>query len=382
MSDESIIIKKVIKKGGGHHGGAWKVAYADFVTAMMAFFLLLWLLNATEAEQLSGLADYFAPTVGVRDNMGIGFRGGKAALSKGIGADRSTNKGIVFGGVPTGPIVKVTEKFELVTNEADAEKVVMLVGDVAQNDASDEKEVEGKAFSEAAESLEKYINNAEAVGEHSVTVKEKLRGLEVQIKSRDNSSMFEKDSAIIKHNVRRSLEKLTAVLRKLPNAISISGYTSAVPVKKEGGYSNWELSVDRANAVRRFMIDSGLWAEQIVEIIGKADNYPLNPRDPFEAVNNRISLLLLKSDAIPSHKRAAPERVVIDPESNSMKDLIEDIEDNEEEIEDVSEKPANAHLFVEEELKPEEVDEYRSLQVQDPFNTGAIEDPFKLNEDE
>ncbi len=382
MSEDSIIIKKVIKKGGGgHHGGAWKVAYADFVTAMMAFFLLLWLLNATEAEQLAGLADYFAPTVGVKDNMGIGFRGGKSALSKGIGADRSTNKGIVFGGVPTGPIVKVMEKFELVTEEVDAEKVIMMIG-ASNTDPSVDESVEDKSFSEAAEALENFINDSAGQAEESVEVKESIRGLEIRIKDRNNQSMFEKNSAKLRPNVKRSLKKLTAVLRKLPNAISITGYTSSKSVKIEGGgsYSNWELSADRANAVRRYMVGEGLWAEQVVEVIGKSDNEPINSKDPFDRVNNRISILLLRESLIPAHKKAAPDRVVIDPESDSVKDFVDEEKDQAKEvIEDISKKPINSHLFVEEKLKKEEVDEYQSLEVEDPFSTGAINDPFKLD---
>lgn len=381
MADDSVIIKKVIKKGGGgHHGGAWKVAYADFVTAMMAFFLLLWLLNATEAEQLAGLADYFAPTVGVKDQMGIGFRGGKAALSKGIGADRSTNRGIVFGGVPTGPIVKVTEKFELETEETDAEKFILLVG-ASSSEPAEEPDKEDESLSAAADSLQSYINGESDNYEDTVSVKYTVRGLEIRIKDVNKRSMFEGNTAELKKNVKRSLKKLTEVLQRLPNAISISGFTSSHPFVDENrrNYTNWELSVDRANAARRFMIENGLWAEQVVEVVGRSDNDPLNPREPFDSENNRIAILLLKESIIPAHKRAAPEKVIIDADNDSIKELLDDDKDGPEQEElQNTDKPVNSHLFEEEEITQEEVQEFESLPLDGVFEDGneAAPDPF------
>jgi len=429
MADDStIIIKKIKKGGGGHHGGAWKVAYADFVTAMMAFFLLLWLLNATEAEQLAGLADYFAPTIGVKDNMGIGFRGGKAALSRGIGADRSTNRGIVFGGVPTGPIVKVTEKFEVVTNQDDAEKIILMIGE----NSDSEKEMDKKTYSEVAQALENFINESSSESEQqNFTVEETSRGLEIKIKGTENKKMFVKGTSELTDNLKKALAKLSNLLVKLPNAISITGHTSSIPYrdkKNVDSFSNWRISVDRANNTRHFLVSAGVWHEQFSEIIGKSDNDPINYKNPSSEENDRISILLLKESVLPEHKKSAPKSVLIDPDSGDAKEIFEDNdefeaneveaekniiieEDDFEKEQEVIEsknpfegensaapenllqvepqfikkekektKPVNSYLFEEKKFQNEEEEElYEGLKVDDPFKSGATVDPFTID---
>ncbi len=324
MADNQTIIIKKIKKGGhGHHGGAWKVAYADFVTAMMAFFLLLWLLNATEAENLAGLADYFAPTVGLQGEMGIGFMGGKGALSKGVGADRNTNKGIVFGGVPTGPIMKVTEKFELETNEADAEKIMLIVGEGAGESG---KEVITKSEAEVEEAVKSYL--AEVINESElddvVKIEDSLEGVEIQIVD-NNNPMFEDNTAILTTQMKAALIKMSEVLAQLHNYISITGHTSSVAIKRKKDYSNWELSSDRANAARRVLISAGYQPEKISMVIGKSDNEPLEPKRPNARVNNRISIVLLRNAHSPDHKKSAPAKLFIDPESKFLESFEEEV---------------------------------------------------------
>jgi len=430
MADDStIIIKKIKKSGGGHHGGAWKVAYADFVTAMMAFFLLLWLLNATEAEQLAGLADYFAPTIGVKGNMGIGFRGGKSALSRGIGADRSTNRGIVFGGVPTGPIVKVTEKFEVVTNQDDAEKIILMIGENSDN----EKEMDSKTYSEVAEALENFINESSSESEtQDFSVEETPRGLEIKIQGTENKKMFVKGTSELTSNLKKALAKLSNLLVKLPNAISITGHTSSIPHrdnKSTDSFSNWRISIDRANKTRHFLVSSGVWHEQFSEIIGKSDNDPVNYKNPSSEENDRITILLLKESVLPEHKKSAPKAVLIDPDSGDAKEIFkqdeedfeespgeeednivieeDDFEKTQEDIEsknpfegkdsaapknllqvepqfikreeDVA-KPVNSYLFEEKKFKEEKGEElHENLKVYDPFKSGATVDPFAID---
>ncbi len=328
-NNQTIIIKKVKKRGhGGGHGGAWKVAYADFVTAMMAFFLLMWLLNATEAESLSGLADYFAPTVGISGNMGIGFRGGKAILSKGVGADKNTNKGIVFGGVPTGPIVKVTEVIEQKTEEADAEKINVLVGKPGTTEKNGESDTEQKNFTEMAQALQSYINDTarENGMESAVKVVETPEGLEVQVRDVQGEAMFREGTAELQPKIKEVLTQLAGIVRNLPNYIAITGHTSSVPVHGKPGYSNWELSADRANAARRFLMQSGIQPEQIERIVGRADNEPVDAKHPAAAVNNRLSIVLLRRAMVPEYKKGAPEGVFLDPKSSEAQDLMKDDE--------------------------------------------------------
>ncbi len=320
---DNIVIKKVKKAGHGHHGGAWKVAYADFVTAMMAFFLLMWLLNATEAEQLAGLADYFAPTVGVSGEMGIGFRGGKAAISDGIGADINTNKGIVFGGVPTGPIVKVTEQVEVVTEITDDEKVVILTG-TTESSEQNAAEEEAQAFSEAMYQLEDYIKgiDSESGLEEMIDVRQTIEGLEIQIKDSRKASMFVGDTAEIAAFLKPALDKIALVVKSLPNYVSIIGHATQVPVSENLDYSNWELSTERAHAIRRYLVDEEVQLDRMHQMVGKADNELLRKRQPHHPSNNRIQIILLKGSLLPHHKQVAPEGVFLDPESEQADELL------------------------------------------------------------
>lgn len=310
MADD-VVIKKVIKKGGGgHHGGAWKVAYADFVTAMMAFFLLMWLLNATEAENLAGLADYFAPTVGIKDEMGIGFRGGKGALSEGIGADRNTNRGIVFGGVPTGPITKVTKKLEERTDIADQEQIKIIINSAKNNDSSQsssEKQmdkVEGTINSFAQSMYKKRMEDG------SLEIRRTPEGLAVEIRDLNRDSMFKGDTAEMKEGFKDAIYELAKVLINIPNSLAIIGNTSSKQIKtKKKNYTKWELSADRANATRSFLEKNGVQKEQFSRIEGRADNTPYDRRRPEAPSNNRVSIIILKKSDTTTHKKSIPDNI-------------------------------------------------------------------------
>jgi len=362
--DTGIVIKKIKKvSGGGHHGGAWKVAYADFVTAMMAFFLLLWLLNATEAENLAGLADYFAPTVGIKDALGVGFRGGKAALSEGIGADKNTNKGIVSGGVPTGPITKVIEKIEERTDEEDSkEKLQVLIDNTKTSDQTeaqdeqarpqevggpgqssgdgDEKNDAAKAAAAAKQAeteqqeqkLQKAVNTMvddmakdKRIEEGSVAIKRTPEGVMIEIKDVSGNSMFENNSPLMKDRLKEALIQLTKILKNIPNNLAVVGHTSSVPVQsKDPNYTKWELSSDRANATRVFLEKNGVQAEQFSRIEGRADNVPYDTRKPESPVNNRINIIILKQSDTPGHKKSAPESLFINMKDKKTTDFIKD----------------------------------------------------------
>ncbi|HCR86009.1 MAG TPA: hypothetical protein DIV86_04960 [Alphaproteobacteria bacterium] len=314
----TIIIKRITKKGGGHHGGAWKVAYADFVTAMMAFFLLMWLLNATEAENLAGLADYFAPTVGVKDEMGIGFRGGKAALSQGIGADKNTNKGIVFGGVPTGPITKVTEKIEERTEITDREQIKIDISK-SENQTPDSTNNTGVNTPEQEKQLQEVNNSLASFSKEmidkrwedgSIEIKRTPEGIAIDIKDLDGDSMFEGDTATFKEKLREAIYQLSKILRNIPNNLAIIGNTSSALLQsKIPNYTKWELSADRANATRALLEKNGVQKEQFSRIEGRADNTPYDRRRPDASINNRISIIILKQNDTPNHKKSLPDTI-------------------------------------------------------------------------
>jgi chemotaxis protein MotB len=340
-NNQTIIIKRIKKGGHGHHGGAWKVAYADFVTAMMAFFLLMWLLNATEAENLAGLADYFAPTVGVKDEMGIGFRGGKNILSDGIGADKNTNKGVVFGGVPTGPITKVTEEIKQETENLEQEQVKILIDKTATEGKDKEKgkvEVNEGDLQDLAKSVESYIGqmkNSQKWQDGSIEMMRTPEGLSIIIKDVDGQSMFKDNVAEMKDKLRDALVELAKILRNVPNEIEITGHTSSAQVDNaDPNYGKWELSTDRANTARRFLEKNGVQKEQVSRVVGKADNLPVNKVRPEATENNRLSILLLNQSDIPSHKKSTPDNLFIDTKSDKLNDLLKDDKKSEDKKEE------------------------------------------------
>lgn len=379
MADNSIIIKKIKKGGHGHHGGAWKIAYADFVTAMMAFFLLMWLLNATEAENLAGLADYFAPTVGIKGQMGIGFRGGKSALSKGIGADKNTNRGIVFGGVPAGPVVKVAEKIEISTDEPDAEKIAVMIGG-AEKSEEQQKEEKDK-LAEIEKALENYVKEIanETGAKEMIDLINTPEGLEIQIRDTAGESMFEGTTADLRPKTKMALQKMSEIISKLPNYISITGHTNSVPVKGRENYGNWELSADRANATRRFLLESGVQPEQISRVIGKSDNEPLDVKQPEAPVNSRISIVLLRDALLPQHKKSAPDGVFLDPASKEAKDLIKEEKKPEQPKEELKKEEAKPHVDIIKDVKEQEEKDRLEIENPDKKDVKPVtesEDPF------
>jgi chemotaxis protein MotB len=351
-NNPTIIIKRYKKVAGGHHGGAWKVAYADFVTAMMAFFLLLWLLNATEAEKLVGLADYFAPTVGVKDEMGIGFRGGKVAISDGIGADKNTNKGIVFGGVPSGPITKVTETIEEQTDQQKQEQIQVLINETStekkgavDNDNTSEQVAptatqtqteEEKKEAETQQVMQNFVEDLvrdRRIDEGTVEIKRTPEGLMIEIKDISGNAMFEKDNAEMKPKLKEALTQLSKILRNLPNNFAIIGHTSSAPIQsKKQGYTSWELSSDRANETRSFLEKNGVQKEQISRIEGRADNVPYDKRRPEASVNNRINIIVLNKNDTPDHKKSTPDSLNINTKGEKSQQFINEVDKPTEEI--------------------------------------------------
>lgn len=276
-----IIIKKIKKGGHAHHGGAWKVAYADFVTAMMAFFLLLWLLSSTPKPTLDGLAEYFTPTKGIKDSVGIGIEG------KGPGTAPASTPGIVVGAIPPG----TQESEKQSQSEAQSEDGQMF--DAAKNDIK-------KAF-ESDPSLREFADN--------ILVEQTPEGLKIEIMDSDKEALYARGTAEISPFGQRILGKMKDVIAKMPNFISVTGHTDA---GSEAGtnpnFTSWELSVDRANAARRYLLKVGMDVERTKKIVGMADKELIDPNDPRAAKNRRITIILLRD----SHMNLAPQYVPAD----------------------------------------------------------------------
>ncbi|MGE0557179.1 MAG: flagellar motor protein MotB [Burkholderiales bacterium] len=276
MADESqrpIIVKRIKKVAGGHHGGAWKIAYADFVTAMMAFFLLMWLLGSTAKGDLKGIADFFSTPLKVALAGGSGS-GDSSHIIKGGGKDLTRSEGQVMNG-------------ELPTDRR------MINIKAAQ------AEIERREQIKLAE-LKLKLDNAVELSPALRQFREQLlidittEGLRVQIVDAQNRPMFASGRADLQPYAREILHEIGRALNGVENRISISGHTDAAPYASgERGYSNWELSADRANASRRALVQGGMDDGLLVRVIGMAAAVPLDRNDPFNPLNRRISLIVM-----------------------------------------------------------------------------------------
>ena len=345
---DTIIRREEVVEGGGH-GGAWKVAYADFVTAMMAFFLLMWLLNATTEEQRKGLADYFSPNSVLSHNssgMGQPF-GGKTAFSTGaMVSDRGAEQVVVghnpvvetapdadtdtlaeprphrddvpskapdlggklaarapspatrlsTAGVPPPPVAAAANK----------PGQVMRAPTEAELRAENERH-ERQAFEQAAQQIREAVANDPKLAElaKQMTIDITPDGLRIQLLDADRQAMFTLGSADPNERARLLLQKVAPVLAKLPEDISIAGHTDAAPFAGSGR-TNWELSADRANATRRLLVDAGLQETRIRSVTGNAERDLLIPSDPLAAANRRISIVVLRAARSPQAEPSPP----------------------------------------------------------------------------
>ncbi len=298
MADEAqpIIIKKVKKGGHRHHGGAWKVAYADFVTAMMAFFLLLWLLNAVTQDQLEGIANYFAPVSLSRDTSGAGgILGGKTVLEEGsrknVTARASVNVDL--------PPPKAGDAGGEETVEETAEDTSGAQEDQEIKESEAEELLERKEeeqFEKAEEELRETIQdipNLERLAD-SLLIDSTPEGLRIQIIDQEGLAMFPRSSAKMYAHTRKILELVAKVVVKMPQKLKISGHTDALRYVSQTDYSNWELSADRANASRRALLDSGVPFQRVARVVGMAATEPLVADNPTHPSNRRISIVLLR----------------------------------------------------------------------------------------
>jgi chemotaxis protein MotB len=278
---QPIIIKKVKKGGGAAHGGAWKVAYADFVTAMMAFFLLLWLLNAVTDEQLEGIANYFAPASIAKTTSGSGgLLAGKTLGEQGVQQSPSSTPSVSM--------------------ELPPPKAGEGSSDQENNPPANVQEAirkrEEKKFKEVAKNLRQAFEKVPNLKQlaKSLIIDDTPEGLRIQITDQDGLPMFPSGSAKMYLNTKKILELVSKAIKMMPQDIAISGHTDAVKFGNNASYGNWELSSDRANAARRQLIHFGVEKDRISRVAGNAATEPLLPDDPNNARNRRISIVLLR----------------------------------------------------------------------------------------
>ena len=304
-----IIIKRYDAEGGhGHHGGGWKVAYADFMTAMMAFFLLLWILAASDEEKLRGLANYFTPTLsdgGTNSDNSSDLRPMVAAGVLTGATDESGNvKKPTFGrdnpmmvfdsrlrDMPPEVVVEYAEGRDPAEAQEDAETPT----DPAALAAAEAAERRAEEIDRMAEDIAERITSDETLSDLARNVRlEKSGGaLTVQVLDQDEQSLFDRGSAEISAKTRELLLAIGDVIAEQNQPVEIVGHTDAAAFGSQSGYSNWELSADRANATRRTLMDAGIAAARFLRVSGVADTQPINTVDPMAPENRRISIRLV-----------------------------------------------------------------------------------------
>lgn len=283
-SEQPIIIKKIVK-GGGHHGGAWKVAYADFVTAMMAFFLLLWLLNVTTDEQKNAISNYFDPT--------------HPQVSQ-----SESGAGGILGGLSMSPTGAMATMAQPITSQNPSAQAMRGPKHSASPDMSEEqlkekkRKEEEREFKKVERDLKRAIANSPDLKGlmKNLMIDMTPEGLRIQIIDRDGEPMFPSGSAQMYEKTRNLLKAITGVIGQLDNEVSVRGHTDSVPYSPNANYTNWELSSDRANASRRVMLEASFPSKRLNNVMGKADQELLIKEDPSDARNRRITIILLREE--------------------------------------------------------------------------------------
>ncbi|MGO2135015.1 flagellar motor protein MotB [Marinobacter sp.] len=270
MEQQPIIIKRKKVIAAGHHGGSWKVAFADFATAMMAFFLVLWLTATASPEQIQAVEGYFRDPVGFTE-----------------------------GGSPN-PVD--LEGSASVVNEAspDIESSQIEISDDVVDTLSDT--LERQRMEELFQELKQRIDENETLQEFKdqLLIDITDEGLRIQIVDRSGRPMFDSGKAELKYYSQEILFELAKTLGSVDNKLSITGHTDATPFGGRPGYTNWELSADRANTARRALVAGGVRAQQIARVVGLSDSVLFDKKEPSAPVNRRISIIVLNKKTVHS----------------------------------------------------------------------------------
>ena len=276
MSDDSqqpIVVKRIKKMAGGAHGGAWKVAYADFVTAMMAFFLLMWLLGSTAKGDLQGIADYFQTPLKVALAGGSGS-GDSSSILQGGGEDLTRSHGQVKRG------------------DIEAKRSIINL----QALQKDYEQTEKEKLSGLKDQISAMIENNASLKQfkNQLLLDITDEGLRIQIVDEKNRPMFDSASAELKPYTREILHQIGRSLNSVENKVSLSGHTDATPFPgSPQGFGNWELSANRANSSRRELVAGGMDDAKVIRVVGLASALPFDRTDPFSPINRRISIIVM-----------------------------------------------------------------------------------------
>ncbi|WP_203071128.1 flagellar motor protein MotB [Falsiroseomonas ponticola] len=334
-----IVIKRIEEGEHGHHGGAWKIAYADFVTAMMAFFLLMWLVNATTEAQRRGIADYFAqPNDLARGPSGSGQPfGGRSLYSDGpliadaplVPTMRTAQPGLDSEEEEEGPEIRLprpsarqqTPPAQAVPDGdamADAarragelEAALRGADNAARRGSVDNEALRRAAeaarqelLTRAAEEIRQAVRNDPTLASlgRQLIVEEVAEGLRIQLVDAEGQPVFETGRAAPNERGRALLLRVAQVLARLPHPIEITGHTDAAPFRGGGERSNWDLSAERANATRRLLVDAGVTDRRMRSVSGRAERELLVPANPLDAANRRVAVLML----LPAQGGTAP----------------------------------------------------------------------------
>ncbi|WP_297325396.1 flagellar motor protein MotB [Nitrosomonas sp.] len=300
LAQRPIVIKRIKKAAGGHHGGAWKIAYADFVTAMMAFFLLMWLLGSSTKAQLEGISDYFKTPLKVAMSGGSGS-GDSSSVIKGGGTDFTRQEGQVQKGVikeqkidnETKKILR--ERAELIKLEGLKKKIEQAI--------------------EANPALKKF--------ENQLLLDITTDGLRIQIVDEQNRPMFALGKAELQPYTKTILREIGKMLNDVSNKVSLSGHTDGKPFPSgDKGFSNWELSADRANASRRELVAGGMDTNKVLQVVGLSSAVLFDKNDPLNPINRRISIVVMNEKAEKAVTMDNPT-VDIDMQGEPGKELLQ-----------------------------------------------------------
>ncbi len=282
----SIVIRRVKKVvGGGHHGGAWKVAYADFVTAMMAFFLVMWLVGSTTNKEKAAISEYFKNPSAVPGHSASPTQGPN-------GPGGASNSMIKMGGTAEAPHGNGNDQLNKKNTPDSKDTATPNVKEAL--DIADHKRLES-LFEELKEALDK--SQALEPFKDQLLLDIISEGLCIQIVDKQNRPMFSLGAASLQPYTMTIMKELAQFINAVPNRISITGHTDIKPFPGDGGYTNWELSADRANAARRALIAGGMDPNKIVRVVGLASSVLFDKTDPYNPINRRISIVIMSHQA-------------------------------------------------------------------------------------
>lgn len=293
MQRKIIIIKKKAKKShGGHHGGSWKIAYADFVTAMMAFFMMMWLIQIITDGQKKGIADYFSRNITLSQlkTSPKSSASGTAASKK--EKDSSTN---------SQGMISTEDKVEPIQD--------ILV---------DSQKTEQKKFKDISKNLEVMFSKKEQLKPYmnNIAVSIVPEGIKIQIFDSNQRAMFPSGSDVLHPEFSEIFAMVAETVRSLSNPIEVSGHTDANPYGPSKNYSNWELSSDRANSARRTLERNNIPSKRFASVVGKETSEPLVPTDLFSPKNRRISIMLLREHRLTHDQLKSLDQPKVKPEQS------------------------------------------------------------------